>query len=186
MTSVRPMRADAARNRRLLLDAARQAFARSGVTASLDDVAKTAGVGPGTLYRHFPSRDALVLAVIDDGLMELHQLGATLMDSANPLGALREWLAAYIAQAGMFDGLANTLVSAPTESITACRMSREAGAELVRRAVAAGAIRDDANIADVLDLAAAIAWVGEQPERDEAHRARLLEIVMDGISTSRG
>jgi AcrR family transcriptional regulator len=181
MTSARPMRADAARNRRLLLDAAHEAFTRSGVTASLDDVAKAAGVGPGTLYRHFPSRDALVLAVIDEGLMDLHRLGTARADDANPLAALREWLAAYIAQAGMFDGLAKTLASAPTESSSACRMSRESGAELVSRAASAGAIRDDVDIADVLDLAAAIAWVGEQPARDEAQRVRLLDIVIDGI-----
>jgi AcrR family transcriptional regulator len=64
----RAARADAARNRRSVIDAAREAFARHGVTASLDDVARAAGVGPGTLYRHFPSRDDLILAVIDDGL----------------------------------------------------------------------------------------------------------------------
>jgi AcrR family transcriptional regulator len=181
MTSVRPMRADAARNRRLLLAAARDAFARSGVTASLDDVAKAAGVGPGTLYRHFPNRDALVLAVIDEGLMDLHRLGDELAGSADPLDSLRQWLAAYVAQASMFDGLARTLANAPTESSSACRMSREAGAELVSRAVAAGAIRADTDIADVLDLGAAIAWVGEQPERGQAQRARLLAIVIDGL-----
>jgi AcrR family transcriptional regulator len=181
MTSVRPLRADAARNRRLLLDAARDAFARDGVTASLDDVARAAGVGPGTLYRHFPSRDALVLAVIDEGLTDLHRLGAELVDSADPLDALRRWLAAYVAQAGMFEGLAATLANAPTESSDACRMSREAGAELVSRAVAAGAIRADVDDVDVLDLGAAIAWVGEQPERGQAQRVRLLEIVIDGL-----
>jgi len=175
------MRADAARNRRLLLAAARDAFARSGVTASLDDVAKAAGVGPGTLYRHFPNRDALVLAVIDEGLMDLHRLGVELADSADPLDALRRWLAAYVAQAGMFDGLAKTLANARAGSSEACRVSREAGARLVSRAVAAGVIRADTDIADVIDLGAAIAWVGEQPERGETQLARLLEIVIDGL-----
>src|SRR5881398_706607 len=94
----RPMRADAARNRGLVLDAARTAFARHGVTASLDDVARAAGVGPGTLYRHFPTRDALVLAVIDDGLTDICSLGAELSDNSEPLEALRQWLDAYIEQ----------------------------------------------------------------------------------------
>lgn len=181
MTAARPMRADAARNRTSLLAAAHEAFARGGVTASLDDVAKAAGVGAGTLYRHFPTRDALVLAVIDDGLANLHRLGTELQDAADPLAALRDWLAAYIAQAGMFEGLAKTLATPPTESSPACRMSREAGAALVARAIGAGAVRADVGIRDVLDLAAAIAWVGEQPERDAAQRARLLDIVIDGI-----
>ncbi|BCI56062.1 TetR family transcriptional regulator [Mycolicibacterium litorale] len=181
MTSGRPLRADAARNRALLLDSAREAFARAGVTASLDDVAKAAGVGAGTLYRHFPNRDALVLTVIDEGLMDLHRLGTTLADAPDPLAALREWLAAYIAQAGMFDGLAKTLATAPTESSPACRMSREAGAALVARAADAGAIRRGVGIAEILDLGAAIAWVGEQPGRDEAELGRLLDIVVAGI-----
>lgn len=184
MTSARPMRADAARNRRLLLDAAREAFGRDGVTASLDDVARAAGVGPGTLYRHFPNRDALVLAVIDDGLMELHELGTALLGSADPLGSLRQWLEAYVVQAGMYDGLAKTLAAAPTDASSACRLSREAGAALVTRAADAGAIRPGVDIGDVLDLAAAIAWVGDQPARDDAQRTRLLQIVMDGIVTS--
>ena len=86
----RPLRADAARNRQLLLNAAREAFTRHGVTASLDDVARAAGVGPGTLYRHFPTRDALVLAVIDEGLIDIHRLGTALTDAADPLDALDE------------------------------------------------------------------------------------------------
>lgn len=183
MPSVRPLRADAVRNRQLLLDAAREAFARSGVTASLDDVAKAAGVGPGTLYRHFPNRDALVLAVIDEGLIELHRLGTTLLETSNPLAALREWLEAYIAQAGMFDGLAKTLAAIPTDSSDACRLAHGAGAALVSHAAEKGAIRPDVDIVDVLDLAAAITWIGEQPERSEAQCARLLQIVLDGIRT---
>jgi AcrR family transcriptional regulator len=177
------MRADAARNRRLLLDAAREAFARSGVTASLDDVARAAGVGPGTLYRHFPTRDALVLAVIDDGLIDLHRLGTALLDNPNPLDALRKWLDAYITQGGMFDGLAKTLAAAPTDASSTCRLARDAGAALVTRAAETGAIRAGVDIVDVLDLASAIAWVGEHPDRDEAQRARLLQIVLDGIRT---
>jgi AcrR family transcriptional regulator len=112
-TGARPLRADAARNRQLLLDAARHAFDRHGVSASLDDIARAAGVGPGTLYRHFPTRDQLVLAVIDEGLTDIHRLGSALLDEDDPMGALRRWLDAYVEQAGMFDGLARTLASPP-------------------------------------------------------------------------
>ncbi|WP_410506803.1 SbtR family transcriptional regulator [[Mycobacterium] appelbergii] len=124
-----------------------------------------------------------MLAVIDEGLIELHRLGTALLDTSNPLDALREWLEAYIAQAGMFDGLAKTLAATPTDSSEACRLSRDAGAALVSRAAEQGAIRPGVDIVDVLDLAAAITWIGEQPERSEAQRDRLLQIVLDGIRT---
>jgi len=181
-SGARPLRADAARNRQLLLAAAREAFDRHGVTASLDDIARAAGVGPGTLYRHFPTRDQLVLAVIDEGLIDIHRLGVALLDEDDLMGALRRWLDAYVAQAGMFDGLARTLTRrrADDERST-CQLARSAGGALVARAAAAGLIRDDIDIADVLDIAAAIAWVGEQPERGAGRRERLLRVVVDGL-----
>jgi AcrR family transcriptional regulator len=185
-TTARPLRADAARNRLLLLDAARDAFTRHGVTASLDDVARAAGVGPGTLYRHFPTRDALVLAVIDDGLIDIHRLGTALAGAADPLGALHRWLDAYIEQGSTFQGLARTLASPPptADEDSACHRARNAGAALVAHAVDAGLLRDDVDIDDVLDMAAAIAWVGEQPERETTQRQRLLQIVIDGLRPS--
>jgi AcrR family transcriptional regulator len=181
-SGARPMRADAARNRQLLLAAARDAFDRHGVSASLDDIARAAGVGPGTLYRHFPTRDQLVLAVIDEGLIDIHRLGVVLLDEDDPLGALRRWLDAYVEQAGMFDGLARTLTRRRADDEwSTCQLARGAGGALVARAAAAGLVRDDIDIADVLDLAAAIAWVGERPERDAGQRNRLLRVVIDGL-----
>ena len=182
----RPLRADAARNRQLLLEAARDAFARHGVTASLDDVARAAGVGPGTLYRHFPTRDHLVLAVIDDGLTAIQRLGQSLLDEPDPLDALRRWLDAYIAQGSNFQGLARTLASPPqaADENSTCRLAHSAGAALVKRAADAGLIREDTGIDDVLDFAAAIAWVGEQPQRDSGQRERLLRVVIDGLRTT--
>jgi AcrR family transcriptional regulator len=182
-SGTRPLRADAARNRQLLLDAARDAFARHGVTASLDDVARAAGVGPGTLYRHFPNRDALVMAVIDDGLTDIHRLGTALTDATDPLDALYQWLVAYIEQGSTFQGLARTLASPPpaTDEDSTCHLARGAGAALVARAVDARVLRDDVDVDDVLDIAAAIAWVGEQPGRDAAQRERLLRVMIDGL-----
>jgi AcrR family transcriptional regulator len=178
------MRADAARNRRRVLEAAHQAFEKSGVSASLDDIARAAGVGPGTLYRHFPTRDLLVLGVIADGLFELAERGAALLDHSDPTQALQIWLQAYVAQAGLFDGLARSLV-APScddgEGKQACDAASAAGAALVQRAVAAGALRPDTGAGDVLDMAAAIAWVGEQPDRDADQRNRLVRILIDGL-----
>lgn len=185
-SAARPLRADAARNRGLLLDAAREAFARNGVSASLDDVARTAGVGPGTLYRHFPTRDELVLEVIDEGLTDLYRLGTTLLDDSDPVDALRRWLDAYIDQGSMFQGLAATLANPPDPAggeLSTCLLARNAGAALVQRAVAEGSLRGDTDFGDVLDLAAAIIWVGEQPERDDRQRDRLVRIVLDGLRT---
>ncbi|MDG5773601.1 TetR/AcrR family transcriptional regulator [Mycolicibacterium fortuitum] len=180
---VRPLRADAARNRQALLCAAADAFARRGVSASLDDVARAAGVGPGTLYRHFPNRDQLVRAVIEDGLRTLREHGESLLEAADPVAALIEWLEAYIAQAGAYDGLARSLVDVEPEGQGAqsCHAARQAGAQLIARAAATGAIRSDAAPGDILDLAAGIAWVGGQPDRDANQRARLLRLLVDGL-----
>jgi AcrR family transcriptional regulator len=178
------MRADAARNRRRVLEAAHQAFATAGVSASLDDIARAAGVGPGTLYRHFPTRDMLVLGVIAEGLHELAERGTELLHHPDATLALQIWLQAYVAQAGLFDGLARSLV-APScddgEGKKACDAARAAGVALVQRATAAGALRPDAGAGDVLDMAAAIAWVGEQPDRDADQRNRLVQILVDGL-----
>lgn len=184
MESARPMRADAARNRQRILEAAHTAFLRAGVAASLDDIARSAGVGPGTLYRHFPTRDLLVLAVIDNGLRGIAALGADLHGGTNPAAALRRWLQAYISQAGMFEGLARSLVAPPDDADDgkdACRAARAAGAALLAEAIEAGELRADAEIDDVLDMAAAIAWVGEQPDRGERRQDRLVQILVDGL-----
>jgi AcrR family transcriptional regulator len=184
MDTARPLRADAARNRHRILEAAQAAFLRAGVTASLDDIARSAGVGPGTLYRHFPTRDLLVLAVIDNGVRGIAALGADLAGDTDPVAALRRWLQAYISQAGMFEGLARTLVAPPDDADDgkdACRAARAAGGALLTEAVDAGELRADAEIGDVLDMAAAIAWVGEQSDRDQRRQDRLVQILVDGL-----
>jgi AcrR family transcriptional regulator len=180
--TTRPLRADAARNRRALLDAARAAFEQQGVTASLDDVAKAAGVGPGTLYRHFPTRDHLVLAVIDEGLVAIADFGDALLADPDPLDALVRWLDAFVTQGSTFRGLAGTLVAPATEGGDGnCVRSQLSGRALVQRASDDGLLRADLDARDVLDLAAGIAWVGEQPDRDDAQRDRLLRILVDGL-----
>lgn len=175
----RPLRADAARNRRALLDAAHEAFLRDGCSASLDDIARAAGVGPGTLYRHFPTRDELVLAVIDDGLIAVADTAETVVEERDSLQALVDWLDRFIAQAGLFDGLARTLVGTrpPVGQTEGCRRTYAAGVALVGRAVTAGTLRADVTADDVLDLAAAIAWLDSEPQR----RRRLLLLLVDGL-----
>jgi AcrR family transcriptional regulator len=178
------LRADAQRNRRRLLDAARALFTQDGVGASLDEVAAAAGVGPGTLYRHFPSRDRLVKALIEDGLGGIHDMGTDLLNEPDPVRALEIWLDAYIDQGTVFKGLAETLVAPPADGsgeLDACHRAREAGAALIARAVQAGAFRRDLEAADVLDMVAAIAWVGEQQPHPAGQRGRLLRLLIDGM-----
>jgi AcrR family transcriptional regulator len=177
------LRADAQRNRRRLLDAARAAFGQHGVTASLDEIARAAGVGAGTLYRHFPNRDRLVRAVIDDGLTGIHDVGVGLLEESDPARALEVWLDAYIEQGSVFRGLAETLVNpaAEPDGSDACHRAREAGAALIANGVRAGIFRPDVEAADVLDMVAAVAWVGEQPDRQADQRARLLNLLIDGM-----
>ena len=179
----RPLRVDAQRNRRRVLDAARAAFARHGVTASLDDIARAAEVGPGTLYRHFPTRDRLVRAVIDDGLMSIRDMGVALLAEPDSAHALEAWLNAYVEQGSMFTGLAETLVNPVAESddLDSCRQAREAGTALIARAVQEGALRADVRAEDVLDMVAAVTWVGEQPNRQAAQRERLLNLLVAGM-----
>src|ERR1700754_4442414 len=150
-TGARPLRADAARNRRSVIDAARDAFARHGVTASLDDIARAAGVGPGTLYRHFPSRDDLILAVLDDGLAALHRFGQKLLDEPDPLRAVSRCLDAYIEQCSMYEGLARTLVNPPavTHESSNCQLATDASTALIRRAARAGMLRADVDADEV-------------------------------------
>ena len=164
-----------------VIDAARDAFARHGVTASLDDVARAAGVGPGTLYRHFPSRDDLILAVVTEGLAELHRLGVELLDATDPLTAVNRWLDAYIELCGTFDGLAQALTRAPVHESSDCRLAIDAGTALIRRAAEAGTLRADIDADDVWHLAGAMAWVSGQLPPDPDRRTRLLRMMLDGM-----
>ncbi|TRW80941.1 TetR/AcrR family transcriptional regulator [Mycolicibacterium sp. 018/SC-01/001] len=166
----------------MLLDAALEAFREQGVTASLDEVAKAAGVGPGTLYRHFPSRDHLVLAVIDEGLAGLAEFGTTLLEESDPVQALLTWLASFVEQGTVFTGLAGTLVAPANAGVdSTCQRNQLSGRALVQRAIDAGLLRDDVEPGDVIDMAGAIMWIGEQPVRDPAQRDRLLRILIDGL-----
>jgi len=182
------VRADAARNNQRIREAAREAFAVHGVTASLDDIAAAAGVGTGTLYRHFPTRDALILALMHDGLEGLLALADELADR-DPAEAVVEWLRAYAAHAATFRGLAATLVALPDSdhpSVVACDAVHEAGRRLIVAAAAAGALPEPRDPQDLLDLTAATAWIVEQGPRGEDQVDRLLDQVLHGLVTRCG
>ncbi|MFJ4967101.1 TetR/AcrR family transcriptional regulator [Streptomyces sp. NPDC088729] len=182
----RPMRADARRNHARLLDAARASFAEHGTDASLEDIARQAGVGIGTLYRHFPNRHALMNAVFQDALRSLLDRSRELAAADRPCAALMEWLGAIVTHAGAYQGLSRALMSASrdaTSALAPCHLPlREAGAGLLRRAQESGAVRADVSIDDLLQLTNAIALAAEQSPHDPELADRLLRLTLRGLT----
>ena len=161
----RPMRADARRNYERLLEAANAAFAEHGVEASLEQIARRSGVGIGTLYRHFPTRQALAEAVYRAQIETLCALAEDLLASPAPDEALATWLRAIVVFGSTKRGLAEFLKVAMRDegsSLAWCKNALYgAGEALLLRAQQSGAIRPDVEIADLLRLAHGISWAAE-------------------------
>jgi AcrR family transcriptional regulator len=179
----RPMRADARRNYERLLVAARTAFTKHGADASLDDIARRAGVGPGTLYRHFPTRQALLEAVYRDGVEEMCSRAYELLDTMPPGEALAAWLRAMADYVATKRGLAMELVASlgedGSELFASCKQAMvAAGTALLDAAKEAGAVRPETDLKDVLKLVHAIGAATEQAPEDAD---RLLSLVLDGL-----
>ena len=154
---VRPMRADARRNYERLLTEARTAFTEHGTDTSLEDIARRAGVGIGTLYRHFPNRTALMGAVFQGEVDALLTQPKRLADAPQPCAALVEWLRAIITHASTYRGLSRALMTASAgrraRGWARCSVPmREAGDALLTRAQQAGAVRPDVSISDLMQL----------------------------------
>jgi AcrR family transcriptional regulator len=183
-----PMRADARRNRERLLAAARDAFAEFGADAPLEDIARKAGVGIGTLYRHFPSRLDLQEAVFRDQVTAVCAGAAELRQSHTPGDALAAWLKRLITYMGTKRGLSAALINAfgrDSELVTSCSAQmRVAGSELLTDAQQAGVVRTDIDISDLLRLVHAIVVATEHPPSSTAQRERLLALVFDGLRTT--
>ena len=177
---MRPRRADARRNYDQLVAAAATAFAREGADASLEEIARQAGVGSATLHRHFPSRQALLNAVFHGRVEALCQQAHELAEGADPGPALTIWLRALGAYVASTRGLASSLV--PSTDNECHRMIVRAGDELVTRARAAGAIRPEVSIDDLLTLMTAISMAVEHsPGEGGSEAERLLGLAIDGI-----
>jgi AcrR family transcriptional regulator len=179
------MRADARRNHERLLTEARAAFAEHGTDASLEDVARRAGVGIGTLYRHFPNRNALLSAVFEDAVNDLLSRSRELLHAPEPCTALVTWLREIVSHAGEYRGLALALMSVSADGTSAlARCSgpiREAGAALLARAQQAGTVRPDVAIGDLLQLTHAIALAAEETPTDPDLADRLLMLTLRGL-----
>lgn len=179
----RPLRADARRNYESLLAAAAAAFAANGADASLDDIARRAGVGIGTLYRHFPTRQALLAVLLRDSLDELVVDAWAKMASPSPGEALAAWLRDVVEHAATYRGLAAELLSSTEFSQTSgqCQAMQIAGAQLLARAQMAGEVRSDVTAADFFKLVNGIAWATEQSPGDRDQVERLVRVMNDGL-----
>ncbi len=182
-TSVRRPRADAVRNRARIVETASQVFAVRGADASLEEIARGAGVGIGTLYRHFPTRDDLVEAVFHDRIDELEALADELLASDAPGDALATWLHAQLDQAATCRGLAAEAMLtmlAHRDAPSPCESMRQAGAALLARAQAAGEVRDGVDIDDLVRMVQAVTLAAEESD-DPDTAERLFGFVLDGV-----
>jgi AcrR family transcriptional regulator len=179
----RQPRADAQRNRQRILEVAKEAFARFGANTSLDDIAKQAGVGAGTLYRHFPTRDALLEAVYRTEVEKLAAAERKFAATMPPGEALRAWMLLfvdYIDAKKIIAPALNTLLGGPTKVVEASfgEIHRAIRA-LVDRAAKSGEIRRDLDPIDLLRAIVGVSTIGCGPDWQKGAR-RLVDILMTG------
>jgi AcrR family transcriptional regulator len=177
----RPKRADARRNYEKVLAAAREAFADGGEATALEEIARRAGVGIGTLYRHFPNRQALVEALYLDEVEEVCRSAAEL-EGADPWEALNGWLERFMAYIATKRALAHELLNYMGEDaqlFQVCRASLfAAGEPLLQRAQDAGVVRPDVTITELIQMVIGIAKL---PGGDPAQIEHILRIALDGL-----
>ncbi|MBQ0852687.1 TetR/AcrR family transcriptional regulator [Streptomyces sp. BH-SS-21] len=183
------MRADARKNRDHVLAVAGAAIAEQGVDVSLRDIARKADVGLATLLRHFPTREALLEALLHTSFEELTAKADALETSDSPEDALVAWLRDCVGWTTEYRGVTVLMAAAIEDTGSAlhasCVTLRAAGARLLTRAQAVGAARSDLDGTDLFALIAALAWLGDQPAL--ASRAgHLFDVVADAVLTGTG
>lgn len=182
------MRADAKKNYEHILAVASVVVTEHGVDASLRDIARRAGVGLGTLYRHFPTREALLEALLRASFDEFTTKARELETASSSDDALVSWLRDVVAFTGNYQGVVDAMMAAKEDPESAlhasCVTMRTAGTRLLTRAQAEGLARTDMDGDDLFSLAAALAWLSNQPS--SAPRAeRLFTIIASAILTNR-
>jgi AcrR family transcriptional regulator len=179
----RKTRTDAQRNRERILAVAKTAFARSGANTSLDDVARQAGVGAGTLYRHFPTRDALLEAVYHTEVAKLAAAERELSEKFPPVEALRAWMLLfvdYIAEKHIIAPALNTFVGGPSKLYESSRAQVSGAIEaLVKRAIKSGDVRKDLEPFDLLRALIGVSNVASAPDWKQSAK-RLVDILILG------
>lgn len=179
----RKPRADGLRNRERILEEARGAFTRRGAGASLEEIAKRAGVGVGTLYRHFPTREALLVEVYRTGMEKLASAERTLAATKTPVEALRAWLLLFVEaveEKQIIAPVLNELVGDPKVVLEeSYRRIHEAVRALVKRAIQSGDIRKDLDPIDLLRAIVGVSNVASGPDWPQSAR-RLVSILIKG------
>jgi AcrR family transcriptional regulator len=183
-SATRPLRADARRNRERLLEVALPAFSQAGVEVTLDAIARQAGVGIGTLYRHFPTREALVEAAYRNELVRLCASVDDLLAMMAPDEALRTWMERLIDYLATKRGMPDALRAVISSGGDPFAQSRESLLDAVRDLLGAGAadhrLRDDVDAWDVLTAVSGISLVASAPDQRQQAR-RLLDLLVDGL-----
>lgn len=180
---LRKPRTDALRNRERILEAAKEAFTRNGVNASLDDIARQAGVGAGTLYRHFPTRDVLIEAVYHHEVEKLAAAAGRFSETMPPIDAMRAWMLLFV------DHVAAKLIIAPAlDSVSggaaklyegSRSLIRGAFDALVKRAIASGDLRKDIDPSDLIRAMVGVFHMASDPGWQQSAR-RLVDILIAG------
>jgi AcrR family transcriptional regulator len=183
-TGPRPLRADAQRNRDRLLEVAVRAFSEGGPDVTLDSIAKDAGVGIGTLYRHFPTREALIEAAYRNELSRLCDAAPELLETMPPDQAMRAWMDRFVDYMSTKHGMADALRVVIASGVNPYAESRDrmvaAISTLLEAGAAAGTVRQDVAPADVVaSISGVMLAAGGAERRDQA--GRLLDLLMDGL-----
>jgi AcrR family transcriptional regulator len=180
---LRKPRTDAQRNRGRILEVAKDAFTRYGADAKLDDIAKDAGVGPGTLYRHFPTRDALIEAVYRTEVEKLAAAERKFAETMAPIDALRAWMLLfidYIAAKHIIAPALNTFVGGASKLYEGSRAQIQGAIEaLVKRAIKSGDMRKDIEPFDLLRALIGVSSVLSSPDWQQSAK-RLVDILITG------
>jgi AcrR family transcriptional regulator len=181
----RPSRSDARRNYDRLLAEADKAFAAHGTGASLEEIARAAGVGIGTLYRHFPTREALLESLLRERFVALWERARQLAGSDSPMAALEAWLRDAVAQSSIYQGLPTSILAALRDDrshlATSCQAMRAVGEQLLTNAQAAGEARADLDPTDLILLTNAAAWAAQQCDTDSDRIERHISLIMAGM-----
>ena len=182
--AARKPRADSARNRQLLIEAAKAGFSDVGLDVSLEEVARRAGVGIGTLYRHFPTREAVVEAVYRHEVEHLAEAVPLLLQTSPAGEALHQWMhlfVDYIATKRIIaPSLATAAARTPALYTTSLELITGAISTLVKRAIASGDVRKDIDPSDLLRAMVGVSY-GNPDASWEASARRLIDILMDGL-----
>lgn len=186
--AARKPRSDAQLNRERILEVAKQAFTRSGADASLDDIAKEAGVGAGTLYRHFPTRDALIEAVYRTEVEKLAAAERRFAETMPPIEALRAWMLLFvdhIATKQIIAPALKSLVGGSSKLFEGSRAQVQGAIDaLVNRAIKSGDIRKDLDAFDLLRALIGVSHVASTPDWQQSAR-RLVDILITGSRPTR-